>query len=32
VRSGFEFGVSFVNFNDLKEGDTVEFFVMERVN
>lgn len=31
VRSGFEFGVSFVNFNDLKEGDTIEFFVMERV-
>lgn len=32
VRSGFEFGVSFVNFNDLKEGDTVEFFVMERIS
>ena len=32
VRTGFEFGVSFVNFNDLEEGDIVEFFVMERVN
>jgi translation initiation factor IF-2 len=31
VRTGFEFGVSFVNFNDVHEGDTVEFFVMERV-
>ena len=32
VRSGFEFGVSFVGFNDLEEGDTIEFFVMERTN
>jgi len=31
VRTGFEFGVSFVNHNDVQEGDTVEFFVMERV-
>ena len=31
VRTGFEFGVSFVNFNEVREGDTVEFFVMERV-
>lgn len=32
VRSGFEFGVSFVGFNDLEEGDTIEFFVMERTS
>ena len=32
VRSGFEFGVSFVGFNDLEEGDVVEFFVMQRVD
>ncbi len=32
VRSGFEFGVSFVGFNNLEEGDVVEFFVMERVD
>jgi translation initiation factor IF-2 len=31
VRTGFEFGVSFANFQDLQEGDIVEFFVMERV-
>ncbi|MDQ7024472.1 MAG: translation initiation factor IF-2 [Anaerolineae bacterium] len=31
VRTGFEFGVSFVNFNDIEEGDIIEFFVMERV-
>jgi translation initiation factor IF-2 len=31
VRTGFEFGVSFVNFDDLQEGDTIEFFIMERV-
>lgn len=32
VRQGFEFGVSFVKFDDVQEGDIVEFFVMERVN
>ena len=32
VRSGFEFGVSFVGFNNIEEGDVVEFFVMERVD
>jgi translation initiation factor IF-2 len=32
VRNGFEFGVSFVNYNNIEEGDTIEFFVMERVN
>ncbi len=31
VRTGFEFGVSFVNFQDLQEGDLIEFFIMERV-
>jgi translation initiation factor IF-2 len=32
VRTGFEFGVSFVNFSDLAEGDNIEFFVIERVS
>jgi len=32
VRTGFEFGVSFVNFQNLQEGDMIEFFIMERVN
>lgn len=32
VRTGFEFGVSFVNYNNLEEGDVIEFFVMERVD
>lgn len=32
VRSGFEFGVSFVGFNNLEEGDVIEFYVMERVD
>lgn len=32
VRQGFEFGVSFVNFSEIKEQDVVEFFVMERAN
>ncbi|MEM9951195.1 MAG: translation initiation factor IF-2 [Chloroflexota bacterium] len=32
VRSGFEFGVSFRGFNNLEEGDVIEFFVMERTN
>lgn len=32
VRTGFECGVSIDNFNDLQEGDLIEFFIMERVN
>lgn len=32
VRQGFEFGVSFVNHNDLEEGDVIEFFIMQRVD
>jgi hypothetical protein len=32
VRQGYEFGVSFVGYNDLEEGDTIEFYTMERVN
>jgi translation initiation factor IF-2 len=31
VRQGFEFGISFVNWQDIQEGDTIEFTVMERV-
>ena len=32
IRTGFEFGVSFVGFNDMKEGDMIEFYIMERQN
>lgn len=32
VRMGFEFGVSFKNYNNLEEGDVIQFFVMERTN
>ena len=32
VRSGFECGISLDKFSDFKEGDRIEFFVMERVN
>ena len=31
VAEGFECGLSIENFNDIKEGDTVECFVMEEV-
>ncbi len=31
VNSGYEFGMSFDKFNDIKEGDKIEFFVMEEV-
>lgn len=30
VRTGFEFGVSFSNFQEVKEGDVIEFYIMER--
>jgi translation initiation factor IF-2 len=32
VRTGFECGVSIDGFNDLQEGDLIEFFIMERSN
>ncbi len=32
VRQGFECGVGLANFKDLKEGDTIEFYVKERVS
>lgn len=32
VRTGFECGISLDGFNDLQEGDKIEFFIMERVN
>ena len=32
VRAGYECGVSLEGFEDFKEGDRIEFFVMERVN
>jgi translation initiation factor IF-2 len=32
VRSGFECGIGLANFNDFEVGDSIEFFVMERVN
>ena len=31
VKSGFECGISFERFNDLKVGDVIEVFVVERV-
>jgi translation initiation factor IF-2 len=31
VRAGFECGISFERFNDLKVGDAIEVFVVERV-
>jgi translation initiation factor IF-2 len=30
VKAGFECGISIVNFNDIKAGDIIEAFVMER--
>jgi translation initiation factor IF-2 len=32
VRTGFECGIGLDGFNDYKEGDTIEFFVRQRVN
>jgi translation initiation factor IF-2 len=32
VRQGFECGVGLANFKDFKEGDTIEFYVRERVS
>ena len=31
VQQGFECGLSFEKFNDIKEGDTIECFIMEEV-
>ncbi|MDD3410892.1 MAG: EF-Tu/IF-2/RF-3 family GTPase, partial [Eubacteriales bacterium] len=31
VQSGFECGISFDAFNDVKEGDVIECFVMEEI-
>ena len=31
VKAGFECGIGFERFNDLKVGDLIEVFVMERV-
>jgi translation initiation factor IF-2 len=31
VKSGFECGIGITNFNDLKEGDIFEFFIVEKV-
>ena len=31
VKQGFECGIGIANFNDLKEGDVIEFFVVEKV-
>ena len=31
VASGYECGVSFEKFNDIKEGDIIEAFVMEEI-
>ena len=32
VKTGFEFGVSIVGFNNYEPGDILEFFVIERAN
>jgi translation initiation factor IF-2 len=31
VKSGYECGIGIANYNDLKEGDVIEFFVKEKV-
>jgi translation initiation factor IF-2 len=31
VKQGFECGIGIAGYNDLKEGDVIEFFVMEKV-
>ena len=31
VKAGFECGIGFEKFNDIKVGDVIEVFVMERV-
>jgi len=31
VKSGFECGIGLANFNDIKLGDVIEVFTMERV-
>ena len=31
VATGYECGLSFVNYNDIKEGDVIEAFVMEEI-
>ncbi len=31
VKSGFECGISLVNYNDLKEDDVIEAFAMEKI-
>jgi translation initiation factor IF-2 len=31
VKSGYECGIGIANYNDLKEGDVIEFFVTEKV-
>ena len=31
VKQGFECGIGIANYNDLKEGDVIEFFVTEKI-
>jgi len=31
VKAGFECGIGFERFNDIKVGDVIEVFVLERV-
>ena len=31
VRNGFECGISLVNYNDIKVGDEIEDFVIEKI-
>ena len=30
VTAGYECGISFENFNDIQEGDTMEFYIEEQ--
>ena len=31
VATGYECGIGFENFNDIKEGDIIESFIMEEI-
>ena len=31
VKQGYECGIDIANYNDLKEGDAIEFFIKEKV-
>jgi translation initiation factor IF-2 len=31
VKQGYECGIGIANYNDIKEGDVIEFFVTEKI-